>query len=83
MKAFHVREYEIWAAESPEEVKEAYFKEHGEPVHDDDFCELTDEELDRPFPEMNEDEVPTGRMTTLRRYLNEQDKPGVLVTFCN
>jgi hypothetical protein len=39
---------------------------------------FTDAELDESIPEYDEDEKPTGKMTTLRAYLNEMSSPGFL-----
>ena len=78
MKAFWMDEETVWAAETLDDAKIDYATETGE-VADDDFVrEVTDEELDRPMPETDEDEMPTGVMTTLRRYLDEMKEAGFL-----
>lgn len=78
MKAFWMDEETVWAADTLDDAKIDYATETGE-VADEDFVrELSDEELDRLIPETDEDERPTGAMTTLRRYLDEMKVPGFL-----
>lgn len=79
LKAFHVSDSEIFVADSLDEAARLHFENCGEPCEDDYPDELSDAELDREYPEYDEDERPTGNKTTIRKMLVEHgDEPGLL-----
>lgn len=79
MKAFWMDdENEIYAADTPEEATAFYAADCGEPPDDGYPRELTDAELDADRADYDEDEKPTGKMTTVRRWLEEATEPGYL-----
>lgn len=78
MKAYVVSDCEWWAANSEAEARASYKQETGEDVDDDVFTELSDVELDREFLDTDENERPTGDMTTFRRLLDTMTEPGFL-----
>lgn len=78
LKAFQMSDEEIYAAASSGLAVAAYVEDTGVLPEMHDVRELTDHELDREIPEYDENEAPTGQMTTLRRYLNEMTGPGFL-----
>lgn len=78
MKVYVVSDYEWWAANSEAEARASYKHATGEDVNDDVFRELSDAELDREFPDTDENEQPTGAMTTFRRLLSARTAPGFL-----
>jgi hypothetical protein len=80
LKAFQVDDCTWYAAESAEQAAELYRKDVGEECDDGYPSEVPDETLDRPIPEMDEDEVMTGDMTTMRAFLDESNGPGFLAT---
>jgi hypothetical protein len=53
----------------------------GEKVDEAVFRELSDDELDKPFAETDEDEEPTGNMTTLRSELAAMTSAGFLAEY--
>lgn len=79
LKAFACDEYELYAAESAEEAAAFHRILTGESPEDGYPRELTDAELDAPQPELDEDENPTGNMTSVRQMLVEHgSEPGWL-----
>ena len=81
MKAFQLTDEEIWAANSLEEAITDYEKTTGVNIDPDDVNELSDTLLDKPVPEYDDDENPTGQMTTLRAWLNDMTEPGFLAGY--
>jgi len=71
LKAFYVSECELWAAETAEQAKQDYERETGELCVDGYPQELTEAELDKEYPEFDEDEAPTDNMTSVRQMLRE------------
>lgn len=80
LKAFQVDDYTWWAAATADEAIQSYFEETGEVVEDGYPTEVTDAMLDAEIPEFDENEAPTGNMTTMRAFLNEATGPGFLAT---
>lgn len=78
MQAYEMDDCSIYAAESEAEAIRIYTEDCGEQLDPGYPRELTDEELDKPQPETDEDERPTGRMTSIRKWLQEQTWPGFL-----
>jgi hypothetical protein len=79
MKAYDMDdEPTTYAANSPEEAVALYVRDSGEQVEDGYPCELTDAALDAERTEYDEDERPTGRTTTIRRWLEAATEPGYL-----
>lgn len=78
LKAFHVDDMTIWAAENAEQASASYREWTGEGCIDDYPQELTDAELDAPQQERDENEAPTGEMTSIRAWLAELSEPGFL-----
>ena len=79
MKAYWMdEENQIYAANSEEEAIAIYTADSGEAPDKDFVRELTDEELDRERPDYDEDERPTGKMTTIRHWLEEATEPGYI-----
>jgi hypothetical protein len=68
----------IYAAHDWQEAVALYVKESGAQVEDGWPCELNDAELDKPRPEYDENEQPTGETTTIRIWLEEATEPGYL-----
>ena len=81
LKAFHVDDCEIYAANSAEEADSLYFDMVGEHCEAPEYPrELTDKELDKPLPAFDENEEPIpGEMTSVRKFLADHgDIPGFL-----
>lgn len=82
LKAFAVGDSDIYAAEYPEEALRLANEMHGiddDPAFSiDDVVLLVDEDLDKEYPEFDEDERPTGGVTTIRIWLSETVTPGWL-----
>lgn len=81
MKAFHIDDETIYAGATADEAVAAYLADVGEDaefIEDGYPREVTDAELDAPTPEIDEDERPTGAMTSMRAYLNEMTEAGYL-----
>ena len=78
LKAFQCDEYDTYAAESAEQAASLYLEQTGvEP--EETPRELTDEELDKEWPEFDEDERRTGGVTTIRKMLADNGpEPGWL-----
>lgn len=79
-KAFQLTEDEIWAADSLDEAVDDYVATMGEQPDLELVCELSEDDLDRPIPEYDEDELQTGNMTSLRNYLAKMVGPGLLAS---
>lgn len=78
LKAFYVDDMPtIYAAESIEHAAELYETDCGEAPADGYPYQASEQELDMPVPETDEDELPTGVMTTMRAWLAEAE-PGFL-----
>lgn len=78
LKVFRCGEYDWYAAENAEQAARLYLEQIGDELEELPD-ELTDEELDKEFPEFDEDESPTGGMTTFRKMLAEHGtEPGWL-----
>jgi hypothetical protein len=70
LKAFHVDDMTIFAAEDAAQAAALYLEETGEVCDAPDYPqELTDEELDREIAEFDANERRTGRTTTIRSWL--------------
>lgn len=77
LKVFVVDE-ELYVATSAAHAAELHVAHTGDQP-DDEPREMTEEELDAPQPEYDEDEAPTGDTTTVRQMLAEHgDEPGWL-----
>lgn len=77
LKAFQVDDCTWYAAETAEQAAQLYKDDTGEACDEGYPSEVSDEQLDKPIPEMDEDERMTGNMTTMRAFL---DGPGFLAT---
>ncbi len=79
LKAYAVGDSDVYAAESAEQALQLANDISGsedEPVFRmDDVILLTDADLDKEYPEFDEDEVATGGTTTIRHWLNEARVP--------
>lgn len=83
LKAYAVDDSDLYAASSPEEAIRVYREHCGEDIEVTAGypIELSDEDLDKPIPAFDEDERPTGEMTSVRQFLIEHgDEPGFLAT---
>lgn len=79
LKAFQCSDNDWYAAKDAAEASLLHADLCGDAPEDPYPAELTDEELDRPLPEFDEDEQQTGNMTSLRQILAEHgDEPGWL-----
>lgn len=81
LKAYAVGDMDIYAATSADEALNLANEDHGGefPTFDvEDVIELSDSDLDKEYPEIDEDEVPTGGVTTIRLWLEEKLSPGWL-----
>lgn len=75
LKLFQIGD-DIYAAYTAEQAARLWLEDTSEVSETDDVRELTDEDLDAEFDEADENEQPTGKKTTHRRYLNETTEPG-------
>lgn len=81
LKAFHVSDADIYAAAHAEEAARLHMECCGDPCEDGYPNELSDAELDKEYPEYDENECETGNKTTIRKMLAEHgDEPGMLCT---
>lgn len=79
IKAFRVGDSDVYAAYDAFGALKAANDMTGEGEFNiDEVMELTDYELDVQYPEFDEDERPTGSMTTIRIWLSETVTPGWL-----
>lgn len=79
LKVYQCDDSDLYAAESAEQAAELYKDMTGEKPDDGYPRELTDEELDAPQPEFDENENRTGGTTSVRQMLAEHgDGPGWL-----
>jgi hypothetical protein len=78
LKAYRISECEWWAAQSVDAAIASYLDVTGEEPNREEIEMLDDPELDREFPEHDENENPTGKMTTFRKLLTEMHGPGFL-----
>lgn len=78
LKAFHVSDEELWAAETAEQAAADYEHETGEKCEDGYPHELTVAELNAEQPEFDEDENETGGKTSVQQMLLEMAEPGFL-----
>ncbi|CAM5532365.1 hypothetical protein TMEC54S_00282 [Thauera mechernichensis] len=81
MKAYEMDdEPTIYAAAGEAEAVRLYIEHAGPDLLDREYYprELTEEELDSPQPELDEDERPTGRTVSIRKWLAEATEPGWL-----
>lgn len=80
LKAYMVGDDDVYAAHSAEEAVRLFRLDvdWGDGDIDIDVSELTDAELDREYPEFDENERPTGNTITMRKYLAEMTAPGWL-----
>jgi hypothetical protein len=69
LKVFHVDDTTLFAARDTEHAVELYTEWCGEPPDMNYVREASDEYVDREIPEFDENEAPTGRMTTIRSWL--------------
>lgn len=68
----------VYAANSAWEAAALYVADSGEKLDEGYPRMLTDEELDQPRQDYDEDERPTGKTTTIRRWLEAATEPGYL-----
>lgn len=82
MKAFQMDDYTWYAAETAEQAVQAYKDDTGEDVITEDGypSEVSDTRLDAEIPEYDENEERTGRMTSMRVFLEEATGPGFLAS---
>lgn len=80
LKAFQMDDMTWYSANSAEEAVAVYKADTGEDVDDGYPTEVTDAQLDQEIPEYDENEERTGRMTTMRAFLDEATGPGFLAT---
>ncbi len=79
LKVYACDDSDLYAAESAEQARLLYLGQTGEEPEDGYPRELTDEELDAPQPEFDENEARTGGTTSVRQMLAEHgDEPGWL-----
>ncbi len=82
LNAYAVGDSDVYAAHTAEQAVNLANDMHGiedEPAFSiDDVILLTDADLDKEYPEFDENEVATGGMTTIRHWLNEMNDPGWL-----
>lgn len=76
LKAYAVGDSDFYAARSAEQAlylaNNTCGSVHDDPVFTmDDVIELTDSDLDKEYPEFDDNEVATGKTTTIRRCLNK------------
>jgi hypothetical protein len=77
LKAFQIGD-DLYAANSAEQAAQLFTEQTGDAC-DEEVRELTDDELDAPQPEYDEDEQPTDDTTSVRQMLREHgDEPGWL-----
>lgn len=78
LKAFYVDDMPtIYAAATIEDAARLYEQDLGEPCEDGYPREVSEAELDKPTPDYDYNEQPTGEMTTMRAWL-EEASPGFL-----
>lgn len=69
----------IYAGESFDEVIKSYLDDFGTMEHNVDYPrELTDSELDLDIEDRDENEMPTGEITSIRKWLNQKTVAGFL-----
>ena len=79
LKAFYVDDMPtIFAAASTEEAKAMWEEIHGEEISDGYPSELDDYDLDVSRPDFDDNGEPTGKMTTIRSWLEEKSEAGWL-----
>lgn len=81
LKAFRMEpgeEAPVYAATDADEAARRWFADDGIQVGPGFPEEITAEELDVEFPEFDENECPTGRVTSIRKILAEATDPGLL-----
>lgn len=81
LKAYAVGDSDTYAAYDAQGALDAANDHVGgrEPVYSiDEVRELTDAELDFPWPEFDENEEVTGNNTSIRKWLSETSEPGYL-----
>lgn len=79
MNAYQMDDHPTYyAADTAEAAAECYTDDSGESVEDGYPILVSDAELDAEIPERDEDEALTGRMTTMRSWLNAMTAPGFL-----
>lgn len=84
LKAYAVGDMDIYAATSKQEALGLANEAHScsgyeEPTFEiDEVIELVDSDLDKEYPEFDEDEHPTGGVTTIRIWLSETVTSGWL-----
>ncbi|HFF6004428.1 hypothetical protein [Stenotrophomonas maltophilia] len=83
LKAYAVNDSDLYAAATADEAVKAYLEHCGEDVEVEAGypIELSDADIDKPIPAFDEDEQPTGEMTSIRQFLAEHgDQPGFLAS---
>lgn len=80
MKVYQCSDYDWFAAESAEQAADLYLAMTGDDEPGDEYPrELTDAELDKEYPEFDENEQQTGGTTSIRKMLDEHGSdPGWL-----
>lgn len=79
LKAFSCDDSDLYAAENAEQAERVYEEMTGEHCAEGYPQELSDAELDVPYPEFDENEQQTGGTTSIRQMLVEHgDAPGWL-----
>lgn len=78
LKAYAVGDSDIYAAESAEQALDLANDQYGGEFVTfgiDDVVPLVDYDLDKEYPEFDEDEVATGGVTTIRKWISEAVAP--------
>lgn len=80
LKAYQCSDYDWFAAVSAEQAADLYLAMTGDDEPGDEYPrELTDDELDKEYPDFDENERLTGGTTTIRQMLAKHgDEPGWL-----
>jgi len=79
LKAYEVDDQPtIYAATSAEHARALYCLDTGTELEEGYPREITGEELDAEIPDLDENENPNGRMTSIREMLGAQVDPGLM-----
>ena len=69
LKAYQCDDSDVYAAENINQAAALYEEMAGEPPEDGYPQELSERALDVQYPEFDENETPTGAMTSIRQML--------------
>lgn len=78
LHAFQMDDETVYAGATADEAIQAYHDDTGELPEDGYPTQMSDAWLDESVPEYDENEAPTGNMTTMRAYLDEMTEAGFL-----